>query len=280
MQEQPEAVTREAPFYSDAKEAQLPIKNLRVGDTLEWEARIVRTRAEAPGYFWGAENFVTEGAVARNQCIELWIPAGVDAKVWTNPRLGLAAKEEIKDGAHIYRWTYEALHPTFGAAAEAEKTAKKKHVRTADEELDEDQGALPSIAWTTFKSWAEVGAWYRGLEGERAKPDGEVQAKVAELTAGKTNDLDKALAVYAYVSSNIRYIGVAFGVGRYQPHEAVDVLHNQYGDCKDKAMLLSSMLAALGQPSDAVLIGASIRFKRCGSFAGGLQPLDHTSQAA
>jgi tetratricopeptide (TPR) repeat protein len=66
-------------------------------------------------------------------------------------------------------------------------------------------------------------------------------------------------AVYAYVSSQVRYIGVAFGVGRFQPHEAADVLHNQYGDCKDKATLLSSMLEVLGLNPDSVLIGADIR---------------------
>jgi tetratricopeptide (TPR) repeat protein len=58
----------------------------------------------------------------------------------------------------------------------------------------------------------------------------------------------------------VRYIGVAFGVGRYQPHQADEVLENQYGDCKDKHTLLAAMLGALGVKTDAVLIGAGIRF--------------------
>ena len=51
--EQPTEVTREAPFYSDLKEAQLPVKNLQPGDTLEYKARVVSTRAEAANEFWG-----------------------------------------------------------------------------------------------------------------------------------------------------------------------------------------------------------------------------------
>ena len=39
-----------------------------------------------------------------------------------------------------------------------------------------------------------------------------------ELTAGKTTDEAKVQAVYNYVATQIHYIGVAFGVGRYQPH--------------------------------------------------------------
>jgi len=39
--EMADAVTREAPFYSDLKQMQLPLRNLRVGDTLEWQAKVV-----------------------------------------------------------------------------------------------------------------------------------------------------------------------------------------------------------------------------------------------
>ena len=36
----PAPVTQEAPFYSDLKQMQLPVRNLRVGDTLEWQAKV------------------------------------------------------------------------------------------------------------------------------------------------------------------------------------------------------------------------------------------------
>ena len=57
VQDMPSDITRQAPFYSDLKEKQIPIRNLRVGDTLEWQAKIIRTKAEAPGEFWGQESF-------------------------------------------------------------------------------------------------------------------------------------------------------------------------------------------------------------------------------
>jgi tetratricopeptide (TPR) repeat protein len=262
VMEQPMQATVQAPFYSDLKVAQLPVKSLQVGDTLEWEARVVMTKAEAHDEFWGAENFVTEGSVVREESVELHVPTTKAVTVWTNPALGIKVKQSKDGDQSVYRWETSALRPTVGPEAEAAKEAKKKHVLTADEEMDEEQGKLPSVAWTTFPSWAAVGEWYRGLELSRATPDDEVKAKVAELTAGKATEEDKARAIYQYVSTQIRYIGVAFGVGRYQPHEAVDVLHNQYGDCKDKATLLTAMLAAAGMPSDAALIGAGLRFNQ------------------
>ena len=258
--EQPLQATMQAPFYSDLKTAQLPVMSLQVGDTLEWEGRVVITKAEAPNEFWNSENFVTDGTVVREQSVELRVPAAKAVTVWTNPALGIKVKESKDGDRTVYRWETQQLKPTVGPEAEAAKEAKKKHVLTADEELDEQLGKLPSVAWTTFPSWAAVGEWYRGLEVSRATPDEEIKAKVAELTAGKTTEEDKVRAIYGYVSTQVRYIGVAFGVGRYQPHQAVEVLHNQYGDCKDKATLLTAMLAAAGVPSDAALIGAGVRF--------------------
>ena len=254
--ELPDPVTRAAPFYSDLKQKQLPIKGLRPGDTLEWKARVTRNKAEAPGQFWGQESFSDNGVVL-SQTLELRVPDGTAVKVWSPT---LKPTDTVEGKERVYRWSTAHLEPTAGKEGEAAKELKKKHVWTEAEETDAMQGKLPSVAWTTFRSWDEVGAWYRGLEGERIVPDPEVKAKTAEVIAGKATEEAKVQAIYAYVATQIRYVGVAFGVGRYQPHAASEVLHNQYGDCKDKHTLLAAMLAAAGVRSDAVLIGAGIRF--------------------
>ena len=258
----PSAVTRAAPFYSDLKELQLPVRSLRVGDRFELKYRIVRTKAETQGEFWGQESF-SETAVTLEQTLELRLPAGMTVQVWS-PTMKPAESSTADDGAapaqHIYRWSAPQLKPTVGKEAEAALAAKKKVLWTPEQELDAEQGKLPTVAWTTFKSWQEVGAWYRGLEADRIVADDTVKAQVAELTKGKTTDEEKARVLYDYVATNMRYIGVAFGIGRYQPHTAAEILSNQYGDCKDKHTLLAAMLAAAGIQSDAVLIGAGVRF--------------------
>ncbi len=236
------------------------MKSLQVGDTLEWQIRVVRTKPEAPNEFWGQESFVPEGAVVLAESLELRVPSSTSVNVWTNPTLGMKPVESVAGGQHIYRWQHANLKPTTGSAADLEKAAKKRTPWTADQELDEEQGKLPAVAWTTFKSWEAVGEWYRGLQSDRIVPDQSVKDKVAELTAGKLTEEDKVRAVYAYVSTQVRYIGVAFGVGRYQPHRSDAVMENQYGDCKDKHTLLAAMLTVLGLQPDAVLIGAQVRF--------------------
>jgi tetratricopeptide (TPR) repeat protein len=252
----PNPVTREAPFYSDLKQMQVPVRSLRVGDTLEWKAKVVRTKAEVPGQFWGQQNFSEDGVVL-SETLELRVPKDIYVNVWSAKTKPI----ETVDGAErVFRWESSHKNPTVGKEADAEKELKKKQVWTTEQELDAKEGKLPSVAWTTFKNWQAVGAWYQGLENDRTIPDADVKAKVAELTAGKTTEEEKVRAVYGYVATQIRYIGVAFGVGRYQPHRASQVLENQYGDCKDKHTLLAAMLNVLGLHPSAVLVGAGMRF--------------------
>ena len=115
----------------------------------------------------------------------------------------------------------------------------------------------PDVQISTFQSWDEIGAWYNKLQSERVQPSAEVRAKSAELTKGAKNDDAKVQAIYGYVSTQIRYIGVAFGVGRYQPHSASEVLVNQYGDCKDKHTLMASLLYAVGIKAYPALINST-----------------------
>lgn len=252
-------VTQQAPFYSDLQIKQLPVKSLRVGDTLEWQARFTVEHPIAPGQIWGQDTFIND-VVCLDESYELRLPTTLHLKVWTNPRLQDAFSESNEAGTHIYRWHHVQLKPTVGAAADAFRKAEETRWRTTDEELDLTEGMLPSLAWSSFEDWAGVGNWYRTLTADRTAPDGAIRAKVAELIAGKSTDLEKAQALYDYVSAHIRYIGVAFGIGRYQPHTAAEILANQYGDCKDKEILLASMLSVLNLHADPVLIGAGVRF--------------------
>jgi tetratricopeptide (TPR) repeat protein/transglutaminase-like putative cysteine protease len=257
-QELPTEVTREAPFYSDLKQEQIPIRGLQPGDLIEYKLRFVRTKPEAPGHFWGNESFVlpSSGVVARSEVIELHVPKDIYTQVWS-PNYKPTVSDATTNGTaeRVYRWQSSQLAPAAGKKRnDLLKLDNNPTLGTSDDP------PLPHVAWTNFHSWQEVGAWYRSLEGSRTQPNDDIRAKVATLTAGKSTPDEKARAIYGYVSAQVRYIGVAFGVGRFQPHEAGDVLNNQYGDCKDKSTLLISMLSAAGITADPVLIGAGVTF--------------------
>lgn len=102
-------------------------------------------------------------------------------------------------------------------------------------------------------SWRGVGEWYERLGKDRNKPDAMINAKAQELVQGKTEFRDRVNAIAGFVQRDIRYVAIEIGVGGEQPHAAADTFHARYGDCKDKATLLSAMLNAVGLRSTWVM---------------------------
>ncbi len=106
----------------------------------------------------------------------------------------------------------------------------------------------------SLATWQGIGEWFDGLAHDRTQSNPEIAAKAAELTAGKTDFYDKAEAIGEFVQQKVRYFVVEMGVGGYQPHPAADIFHNRYGDCKDKATLLSAMLSSVGIHSAIMMV--------------------------
>ena len=234
---------REAPVYTDYRQKHITVPGLRPGEELEYDFVTTTHTALAPGQFWMEHDFAKSGTVLDEQLV-LDVPKDRALKLKTLPGNDPKIKEE--NGRRIYSWSTSHFDRD-----EEEKKKDKDPGKKAKKEPE-----VPAVQMTTFSSWEEMGRWYSSLEKERRVPSAEIRAKAAELTNGKTSDIDKIEALYDYVGPNFRYISLSFGVGRFQPHAAEDVLHNEYGDCKDKHTLLASLLEASGYHASSVLINS------------------------
>jgi hypothetical protein len=107
-----------------------------------------------------------------------------------------------------------------------------------------------------FTGWLEMGNWYSNLTNGRRDASPEITQQVAALTASARTPLDKMKALAQFVQNDIRYVAIELGIGGWQPHAASDVFVHRYGDCKDKATLLSSMLSQVGIESFYVVINS------------------------
>jgi hypothetical protein len=100
-----------------------------------------------------------------------------------------------------------------------------------------------------FQNWREMGNWEAGLEQGRRDASPEIKQKVAGLTATPPTQLAKMQALAKFVQADIRYVAIELGIGGWQPHPAPEIFNHRYGDCKDKATLMSSMLKEIGVES-------------------------------
>src|ERR1700747_2990480 len=97
-----------------------------------------------------------------------------------------------------------------------------------------------------FSDWNGMGKWYSNLVSSREAASPQIKQQVADLTSGKTSTLDKMQALASFGQDDIRYVAIELGIGGWQPHPAAEVFSKRYGDCKDKATLLRSMLHEIG----------------------------------
>src|SRR6266436_432787 len=97
-----------------------------------------------------------------------------------------------------------------------------------------------------FQNWKEMGNWEAGLEQGRRDASPEIKQKVVSLTGSAATPLGKMQALAKFVQGDIRYVAIELGIGGWQPHPAPEIFTHRYGDCKDKATLMSSMLHEVG----------------------------------
>jgi tetratricopeptide (TPR) repeat protein/transglutaminase-like putative cysteine protease len=228
-------VLREAPMYSDYRQRHISVAALSPGDTLEY--RTV-TRVQTPlaaGNFWYEYTF-PKGMVVEEDRLELNVPKNREVKLKSPART-----PEIQESGDrkIYTWVVKNIRPERESASTEEETPH------------------PDVQLTTFTEWKQVAQWYAKLQGERMTVDDSVRKKAAELTKGAATPTEKARRLYDFVARNVRYVSISLGVGRYQPHQASEVLQNGYGDCKDKHTLLSALMRAEGIESYPVLIDST-----------------------
>jgi len=240
-------VEREAPVYTDYRQKHVTVPGLRPGEVLEYDIVTVIHTPLAAGQFWADYEF-DKNNIMLDEELDVDVPS--DRPLKLKNKAGLDPRITEANGRRLYHWSSSHLEREDDKKDKDRDKDKKKKKKPADEER-------PDVQLTTFASWEQIGRWYANLEKDRRAPSPEVRAKAEELTKGLNNEMDRIQALYDYVAKNFRYVSLSLGVGRYQPHASGDVLHNQYGDCKDKHTLLASLLEAEGLHASSVLINSS-----------------------
>ncbi len=235
-------IEREAPVYTDYRQKHITVPGLRPGEVLEYDMVTVIHTPLAAGQFWADYQF-DNANIDLDETLDVDVPANRPLKLKCKPGKDPTVTE--RDGRRIYHWASSHRE----REDDKNKDKKKKKRRPEDDR--------PDVQLTTFEDWEQIGRWYASLEKDRRMPTPEVRAKADELTKGLNTDVEKIEALYDYVAKNFRYVSLSLGLSRYQPHAAGDVLHNQYGDCKDKHTLLAALLEAKGLRADSVLINSS-----------------------
>ncbi len=112
----------------------------------------------------------------------------------------------------------------------------------------------PDTTVWAFDAWEDVSGWAVRLFEPRAGVTSEMAAEASKAVTAATSRLDTVRALYDLVRERTRYVAIHIGIGGFQPHPVAQTFELKYGDCKDMALLLCSLLNSVGIEALPVLV--------------------------
>lgn len=110
-----------------------------------------------------------------------------------------------------------------------------------------------------YEKAKEFGQWYSGVLGKATSTDRAMKDLVERLRSSTSDRKALIEELCRFVADQIRYVGLELGVHRLRPHSPTDVLRHGFGDCKDKSLLLVSLLSLAGVEAHVVAIATGNR---------------------
>jgi hypothetical protein len=233
-------------LYNDLRLRRVHAENAEIGSVFAYESEV-----QEPALFAQDEYVFQDMLPSLRSRYSITLPAGWSAK---GVMLGHDPEEPVVNGS-TYVWELKDLG-----------------FRRPEEYGPHWRGLTPRLAvnivpgagaqaMNSFQSWASVARWHAALSAGTDEVTPEIAAKVQVLTANAPTPFEKVRAISRYVQ-NLKYVAIEMNLERgegYKPHTAATVFRHEYGDCKDKANLMHTMLKAAGIESYLVAIYAGDR---------------------
>jgi transglutaminase-like putative cysteine protease len=225
---------------SDGRKVYVRWPELKTGDVVEvavrsWTAGPVGRRGDAPFWFIDYVGSTDTHPILYNEVVVDSAEASPLAIDVLHGKVG--RKESSRNGGRVVtRYIWDAP-PSIPDEPLAPKLSE----------------VLPVVVGSTFGSWADFREWYKAAVQGFTEPDDQVRRKAAELTAGKTTRDEKLKAIFEFVADDIRYVNYVSGEW-WLPNRPQELLARRQGDCDDKAMLLITLLKAIGIQANEALV--------------------------
>lgn len=128
----------------------------------------------------------------------------------------------------------------------------------------EDGNPLWNISYDTvniseYESWESVVDWAINVYKVKGNLSPELQKKIKEINTHFQSNGDKIKATLDFVQNEIRYLGLESGIGSYKPFSPNQVYDQRFGDCKDKSLLMVTMLNHMGIEAYPVLVNTYLK---------------------
>lgn len=228
--------------HNDGMRPRIRWPELEAGDTVEvvirqWTSTAVGGRGDAPYYFMDYAGAPASHPLLYNEVVVETLPGHpLYVDVLHDKLVPYKRTDKDERGMHVTQLVWE-----------------KPLVLPEEPMIPQLSEIVPLIVGSTFKSWDQFRKWYAEAVRGFTEPDDEVRRIAADLTKGKTTREQKLRALFEFVADDIRYVNYVSGEW-WLPNRPQQLLARREGDCDDKAILLITLLRAVGIEAQEVMV--------------------------
>ena len=227
-------------IYNGALSAVLFLEDVRVGDRIEYDYTLRGRNPSLNGRYSDTSLMGWPMPVVWQRFRLLW-PEGRQLNFALH---GASFEPEVRhhDGVNEYIWDV--------------------HQEPAVVPEDQSPSWISPYPWlqlSEFTNWSDVAAWATGLFITTNLDAPALQQEISSLKQPGLTPEQTVQEALEFVQNNVRYLGIEFGPNSYRPTDPAMVLQHRFGDCKDKAYLLCTLLQGLGYDASPVLVATEFR---------------------
>lgn len=223
-------------IYKGSYAAYLILEDLRVGDKLEY-AYTITGRNPIFGKRY-AEDFYLQSSVPVGQ-IQMRILACSNRNLNFKSFNGAQLPKKVQEGNKTsYEWQATAIPALDYESYEPSWYNRYRYAQCSE-----------------WSSWQEVASWASNVNQVKTNLSGELADKVEQMLIASNGSTYKFLTLATrFVQDDIRYMGIEVGEYSHRGNTPEKVFAQRYGDCKDKSLLLASILQQGGIKASLVLV--------------------------
>lgn len=225
-------------IYDESLTAVLVLEDMRVGDVVEYSFTVKGSNPVFGGKFFSSFNL--QGYDPMDELLVYLVAPqsrNIHYKLYRTDQKPAVA---TANGNTTYTWHLKDLPAT-----------------PVDDEIPAWFDPYPGIYLSEYSTWEEVAKWSLPLYEGQEKPSKELQAKIDSIKSTYGSDEARLEAALRFVQDEVRYLGFEAGIGGFKPRSPSAVYAQRFGDCKDKALLLCTMLRQMNIKTDPALVNSS-----------------------
>lgn len=214
-------------LFNGTEAAVIFVNDVRVGDVIEYAFTLTGDNPVLGGRFTDTYYFVDQDPI-QEFALRLLYPTKRSLAIKADNTDLQPTKQPL--GEHTeYLWYAQNLRPL-----------------TFEDSTPDWFDPSPRVTLSEFQDWSAVVSWALPFYQNTSLKNSELRAKIQEWLERSSSAEDRTAWALQFVQDEIRYLGIELGRYSHQPTLPDKVFARRFGDCKDKSLLLSSILNAMG----------------------------------